>query len=200
MRWHRARGLAAGVLARRFETFAERGRRVVMLKVDAQNPTVAIGVTSVPACARQASGPRGTLRTWSSHHGVGELALDRTVTGDGALLRPCTVYRVTRSVVDGEHALCGASGDATVAADISARPDPRPLYRSWRRGTRWHAAETTSVADGMERVMRINPLKVRLPGDSVLQQTASRVGTSLGSDTRYDAEFVGVTQLQAEYS
>ena len=51
---------------------------------------------------------------------------------------------------------------------------------------------------GIKRVRRINSLKVRFLGDTVLQQTAWRVADQLGWETTYDAEFVALTQLQAD--
>ena len=45
---------------------------------------------------------------------------------------------------------------------------------------------------------RINSLKVRLLGDKVLQRTAWKVADQLGWETTYDAEFVALTQLQAD--
>jgi predicted nucleic acid-binding protein len=47
-------------------------------------------------------------------------------------------------------------------------------------------------------VTRINSLKVRFLGDKVLQRTAWRVADQLGWETTYDAEFVALTQLQAD--
>src|SRR5436190_662948 len=51
---------------------------------------------------------------------------------------------------------------------------------------------------GLERVTRINSLKVRFLGDKVLQRTAWKVAEELGWETTYDAEFVALTQLQAD--
>jgi len=65
------------------------------------------------------------------------------------------------------------------------------LYESARRGE-------ISAAEGLERVTRINSLKVRFLGDKVLQRTAWRVADQLGWETTYDAEFVALTQLQAD--
>ena len=45
---------------------------------------------------------------------------------------------------------------------------------------------------------RINSLKVRFLGDKVLQRTAWKVADQLGWETTYDAEFVALTQLQAD--
>jgi len=47
-------------------------------------------------------------------------------------------------------------------------------------------------------VTRINSLKVRFLGDKVLQRTAWRVAEQLGWETTEDAEFVALTQLQAD--
>ena len=65
------------------------------------------------------------------------------------------------------------------------------LYEAARRGE-------ISAAEGMERVTRINSLKVRFLGDKVLQRTAWKVADQLGWDNTYDAEFVALTQLQAD--
>ena len=55
-----------------------------------------------------------------------------------------------------------------------------------------------SSADGIERVTRINSLKVRFLGDKVLQRQAWRVADELGWETTYDAEYVALTKLQAD--
>jgi predicted nucleic acid-binding protein len=47
-------------------------------------------------------------------------------------------------------------------------------------------------------VTRINSLKVRFLGDKVLQRKAWKVAEQLGWETTYDAEFVALTQLQAD--
>ncbi len=44
----------------------------------------------------------------------------------------------------------------------------------------------------------MNSLKVRFLGDKVLQPTAWRVAEQLGWERTYDAEFVALTQLQAD--
>jgi indolepyruvate ferredoxin oxidoreductase alpha subunit len=50
----------------------------------------------------------------------------------------------------------------------------------------------------MERVRRINSLKVRFLGDKVLQQQAWKVAEQLGWETTYAAEYVALTTLQAD--
>jgi indolepyruvate ferredoxin oxidoreductase alpha subunit len=65
------------------------------------------------------------------------------------------------------------------------------LYEAYRRGE-------ISAAEGLERVTRINSLKVRFLGDKTLQRTAWKVADQLGWETTYDAELVALTQLQAD--
>jgi hypothetical protein len=67
------------------------------------------------------------------------------------------------------------------------------LYEAARRGE-------ISTAEGIERVTRLNSLKVRFLGDKVLQRKAWKVADQLGWETTYDAEFVALTQLQATCS
>jgi predicted nucleic acid-binding protein len=105
---------------------------------------------------------------------------------------------VTRFVVDCETLLRVAAGEIEVAAghQLVAPTLVRSqalsgLYEAARRGE-------ITAADGIERVTRINSLKVRFLGDKVLQRTAWRVADELGWETTYDAEYVALTQLQAD--
>jgi predicted nucleic acid-binding protein len=105
---------------------------------------------------------------------------------------------VTRFVVDCETLLRIAAGEIEVAAEhklvaptLVRSQALSALYESARRGE-------ISAAQGIERVTRINSLKVRFLGDKVLQRTAWRVADQLGWETTYDAEFVALTQLQAD--
>jgi indolepyruvate ferredoxin oxidoreductase alpha subunit len=84
-----------------------------------------------------------------------------------------------------------ASGHQLVAPTLVRSQALAALYESARRGE-------ISAAEGIERVTRINSLKVRFLGDKVLQRTAWRVADQLGWETTYDAEFVALTQLQAD--
>jgi indolepyruvate ferredoxin oxidoreductase alpha subunit len=103
-----------------------------------------------------------------------------------------------RFVVDCETLLRIAAGEIEVAAEhklvaptlVRSQALSR-LYEASRRGE-------ISAAEGLERVTRINSLKVRFLGDKVLQRTAWRVADQLGWETTYDAEFVALTQLQAD--
>ena len=105
---------------------------------------------------------------------------------------------MTRFVVDCDTLLRIAAGEIEVAAEhklvaptLVRSQALAALYESARRG------EITAT-DGMERVTKINSLKVRFLGDKVLQRTAWRVADQLGWETTSDAEFVALTQLQAD--
>jgi predicted nucleic acid-binding protein len=105
---------------------------------------------------------------------------------------------VTRFVVDCETLLRIAAGEVEVAdrhqlvAPTLVRSQAlAALYEASRRGE-------ISAADGLEWVTRINSLKIRFLGDKVLQRTAWRVADELGWETTSDAEFVALTQLQAD--
>ena len=105
---------------------------------------------------------------------------------------------MTRFVVDCETLLRVAAGEIDVASEhqlvaptLVRSQALAALYEAARRGE-------ISAADGIERVTRINSLKVRFLGDKVLQRTAWRVADELGWETTYDAEYVALTQLQAD--
>ena len=116
------------------------------------------------------------------------------------LRRQCaySVRGVTRFVVDCETLLRIVAGEIEVAAGhqlvaptLVRSQALSALYEAARRGE-------ISAAEGLERITRINSLKVRFLGDKVLQRTAWRVADRLGWETTYDAEFVALTQLQAD--
>ena len=105
---------------------------------------------------------------------------------------------MTRFVVDCETLLRIASGEIEVAAEhklvaptLVRSQTLAALYGSARRG------EITR-AEGLERVRRVNQLKVRFLGDKVLQQQAWKVAEKLGWETTYAAEYVALTRLQAD--
>jgi predicted nucleic acid-binding protein len=105
---------------------------------------------------------------------------------------------VTRFVVDCETLLGIAAGEIEVAAEhklvaptLVRSQALSALYQAARRGE-------ISAAEGRERVRRINSMKVRFLGDKVLQAQAWKVADQLGWETTYDAEYVALTQLQAD--
>ena len=105
---------------------------------------------------------------------------------------------MTRFVVDCDTLLRIAAGEIEVAAEhklvaptLIRSQALAALYQAARRGE-------ISGAEGIERVTRINSLKVRFLGDKMLRRKAWKVANQLGWATTYDAEFVALTQLQAD--
>jgi predicted nucleic acid-binding protein len=105
---------------------------------------------------------------------------------------------VTRFVVDCETLLRIAVREIEVAPEhklvaptLVRSQALAALYGVARRGE-------ISAAEGIERVTRINSLKIRFLGDKVLQRTAWRVADQLGWESTFDAEYVALTQLQAD--
>jgi predicted nucleic acid-binding protein len=105
---------------------------------------------------------------------------------------------VTRFVVDCEMLLRIAAGEIEVAPEHSLVAPT--LVRSQTLSALYQAARRGEIspAEGLDRVTRINSLKVRFLGDKVLQRTAWTVADQLGWETTYDAEYVALTQLQAD--
>jgi indolepyruvate ferredoxin oxidoreductase alpha subunit len=105
---------------------------------------------------------------------------------------------MARFVVDCETLLRIAAGEIEVAAEhrlvaptLVRSQALSALYEATRRGE-------ISASEGIERVTRLNSLKVRFLGDKVHQRQAWRVANELGWETTYDAEFVALTTLQAD--
>jgi predicted nucleic acid-binding protein len=105
---------------------------------------------------------------------------------------------VTRFVVD-----CGAvlrlAGDEI---EVSAKHEllAPTLLRSQALSALHEAVHrgelTADVA--RERLARIGRMPIRLLGDAVLRRRAWEVADQLGWDSTYDAEYVALTQLQAD--
>ncbi len=105
---------------------------------------------------------------------------------------------MARFVVDCETLLRVAAGEVEVApghqllAPALVRSQAlSALYEAVRRGE-------ITTAEGLERVTRINSLKVRFLGDKVLQRQAWKVAEQLGWETTFEAEYVALTILQAD--
>ena len=105
---------------------------------------------------------------------------------------------MTRFVVDRDTLLRIAAGEIDVAAEHQLLAPT--LVRSQALSTLYGAARRGEITptEGLERVTRINSLKVRFLGDKVLQRTAWRIADQLGWETTDDAEFVALTRLQAD--
>ena len=96
---------------------------------------------------------------------------------------------MTRFVVDCETLLRIATGEVEVAAEhklvaptLVRSQALSALYEAARRGD--------SAIEGIERVTRMNSLKVRFLGDKVLQRQAWKVAEQLGWATTSDPEYV----------
>ena len=105
---------------------------------------------------------------------------------------------MTRYVVDCDTLLRIAAGDIEVAAEhqlvaptLVRSQALAALYGAARRGE-------ISASEGIERVTRINSLKVRFLGDKVLQRHAWKVASQMDWATTYDAEYIALTMLQAD--
>ena len=105
---------------------------------------------------------------------------------------------MTRYVVDCDTLLRIAAGEIEVSAGhklvaptLVRSQALSAVYGSARRGE-------ISRSEGLERVRRLNSLKVRFLGDKVLQQQAWKVAEQLGWETTYAAEYVALTTLQAD--
>jgi predicted nucleic acid-binding protein len=106
---------------------------------------------------------------------------------------------MARFVVDCPTLLRIAAGEIEVAAEHTLLAPT--LVRSQALAALYDAARRgeISAAEGIERVTRINSLKVRFLGDKVLQRQAWKVAERLGWKTTYDAEYVALTLLQADF-
>lgn len=105
---------------------------------------------------------------------------------------------MTRFVVDCETLLGIAAGELDVHA-VHQLVAPT-LVRSQALSALYEAARRSEIspAEGLERISRLNSLKVRFLGDRVLQRSAWKVAAELGWETTFDAEFVALTRLQAD--
>ena len=105
---------------------------------------------------------------------------------------------MTRFVIDCDTLLGVAAGEIEVAA--AHKLVAPTLVRSQALSALYEAARRGEMSDaeGLERVTRINSLKVRFLGDKVLQRKAWKIADQLGWETTYVAEFVALTQLQAD--
>lgn len=75
-----------------------------------------------------------------------------------------------------------------------------PLIRSQLLSTLHQAVGRGEMteADAEQRLTYVRALRMRLLGDRVLQQVAWRVADRLGWPDTFDAEYVALTQLQAD--
>ena len=105
---------------------------------------------------------------------------------------------MTKFVVDCDTLLGIAAGEIEVAPEhmlfaptLVRSQTLAALYAAARRGE-------ISRAEGLERVLRVNQLKVRFLGDKALQTQAWKLAEKLGWETTDTAEFVALTTLQGD--
>src|ERR1700712_4484254 len=105
---------------------------------------------------------------------------------------------MTRFVVDAGAALELASDGVTVSSEHELLAPT--LLRSQTLSL-MHAAVhrgDLSADVARERLERVGRMKIRLLGDAVLRRVAWTVADQLGWASTYDAEYVALTQLQAD--
>ena len=105
---------------------------------------------------------------------------------------------MTRFVVDAGAVLHLASEEAEVS-DAHKLLAPT-LLRSQTLSALHEAVQRGELsADGArDRLAHIRRMKIRLLGDAVLQRRAWELADQLGWASTYDAEYVALTQLQAD--
>ena len=105
---------------------------------------------------------------------------------------------MTRFVVDAGAVLHLASTELEVAAEHKLLAPT--LLRSQTLSALHEAVHRGEIPAGVarERLLRINRMPIRLLGDAVLRRRAWDLAEQLGWASTYDAEYIALTQLQAD--
>ena len=105
---------------------------------------------------------------------------------------------MTRFVVDASAVLHLASKEVEVPSEHKLLAPT--LLRSQTLSALHEAVEQGEIpADvARERLTRIGRIRIRLLGDAVLRRRAWEIADQLGWASTYDAEYVALTQLQAD--
>ena len=105
---------------------------------------------------------------------------------------------MTRFVVDCETLLEIAAGEIEVAAEHKLLAPT--LLRSQTLSMLHESVQRGEIPADVahDRLARISRMQIRLLGDAVLRRRAWDVADRLGSASTYDAEYVALTQLQAD--
>jgi predicted nucleic acid-binding protein len=105
---------------------------------------------------------------------------------------------MTRFVVDAAAALRLAAERATVP-EVHELLAPT-LLRSQALSTMHEAVHRDELPadDARDRLARLGAMRIRLLGDAVLRRRAWELASRLGWASTYDAEYVALTQLQAD--
>ena len=107
-------------------------------------------------------------------------------------------HAVTRFVVDASAVLHLASERVEVAVEHELLAPT--LLRSQTLSALHEAVHRGELPAEVarERLTRVGQIKIRLLGDAVLRRRAWEVADQLGWGSTYDAEYVALTQLQAD--
>jgi predicted nucleic acid-binding protein len=105
---------------------------------------------------------------------------------------------VTRFVVDTSAVLHLASAEVEVSDEHELLAPT--LLRSQTLSALHEAVQRGELAPDVarDRLARIGRMRIRLLGDAVLRRRAWEVADQLGWPSTYDAEYVALTQLQAD--
>ena len=105
---------------------------------------------------------------------------------------------MTRFVVDASAVLHLASAEVDTPRDHQLLAPT--LMRSQVLSMLHEAVQRGEIPAGIarERLARIGRMPIRLLGDAVLRRRAGEVADQLGWTSTYDAEYVALTQLQAD--
>jgi predicted nucleic acid-binding protein len=148
----------------------------------------------------------GRRRSWSDHRVrvcfVDGIAAGRGRTRTGSAPGCSTFAIVARSMAKfvvhvsavlhlAAHELELAKGHKLLAPTLVRSQTLSALYAAARRGE-------LSAEDARERLDRIGRMPIRLLGDAVLRRRAWQLADQLGWAETYDAEYLALTQLQAD--
>ena len=105
---------------------------------------------------------------------------------------------MARFVIDSDTALYMASESLEVSPEHELLAPT--LWRSHTLSAVYEAVRRGELTadDARERLDYVNRLKIRLLGDAVLRRVAWKVAEQLDLPTTYEAEYIALTQLQAD--
>jgi predicted nucleic acid-binding protein len=105
---------------------------------------------------------------------------------------------MTRYVIDAKAAIQLATRNTKLADNVKLLAPT--LLRSQTLSIVHEAVAKGELpeADARERLARIGKLPIRLLGDAVLRRRAWDIANRMGWESTYDAEYVALTQLQAD--
>jgi predicted nucleic acid-binding protein len=105
---------------------------------------------------------------------------------------------MTRFVVDAGAVLRLVSVEVEVSSEHELLAPT--LLRSQTLSALYEAVQRGEISAGVgrDRLARVGRMPIRLLGDAVLRRQAWKVADQLGWASTYDAEYIALTQLQAD--